>query len=172
MEFKKVPLYSVPALKGECDVHIADVFGSLGYEESFGLMDTKLIIGYTSVAIAGLMYYLEKQYKNDFTNAEYVYYLQILVGFFFTLQGILYLFSKFIERDIKYRGTKKGKTVTVSTSTKSKTNVNYKMDIEIDHKHHECVFPLNEVFFDDGYLSMDAFKEKIVTFVGSIDKSK
>lgn len=159
-------------MRMEADEHIADVFDSIGYAESFKNLDTKLVLGYASVALAGLMYYLEKKFKNNFNNTMYVWYLQLLVAGYFTIQIILYLFSKFVEKGVKYTGYKKGKKVTVTTSTKSKTDLFYEVIIELDGKQHKLGFPLNEVFFDDGYLSLDAFKEKIVPIVREADKSK
>lgn len=172
MEFKKVSIYSVPGLKSESDEHLATVFDTLGYTESFTVVDIKLILGYLSVASAGLMYYLDKKFKNDFNNKNYVFYIQVLVGIFFTLQFIWYLFSKFVEKNIKYIGVKKGKTIKVITSTKSKSDPNYQLIINIDGKNHNLTIPFKDIFFDDGFLSIDAFKEKITTFVESIDKSK
>lgn len=172
MEFKKVSLYSVPALRAEADEHLGDVFESINYTESFKTLDIKLVLGYASVAIAGFMYYLEKQFDNNFQNKQYVIYLQLLVCGYFTLQTVLYIFTKFVEKDIKYIGYKSGKKITVCTSTKSKTDPVYMMMFNIDGKNHKLTFPLNEVFFDDGYLSLDAFKDKIVPVVQEKDKSK
>ncbi|TID16233.1 hypothetical protein CANINC_004232 [Pichia inconspicua] len=159
-------------MKTEADEHIADVLESIGFSESHRNLDTKLVLGYTSVALAGLMYYLEKKFKNNFNNSSYVFYLQLLVGSYFTLQTILYLFTKFVEKNIKYIGYKKGKKITVRTSTPSKTDLLYEFTIEIDGAQHKLSFPLNEVFFDDGYLSLEAFKNKVIPIVQSRDKSK
>lgn len=172
MEFKKVSLHSIPGLKTESDEHLSAVFDTLGFTESFTMIDIKLVIGYISVAFAGLMYYLEKKFDNDFTNKTYVQYLQILVTLFFVLQFIWYLFSKFVEKDIKYTGTKKGKVIKVSTLTKSKTDPVYQLVINFDDNEHPFSIPFADIFFDDGFLSMDAFKKKITGFFESIDKSK
>lgn len=172
MEFKKISLYSVPALKSETDEHLGDVFESVGYTESNTYLDTKLILGYASVGLAGLMYHFEKQFKNDFHNKTYVLYLQCLVFGYFALQTINYLFMKIVEKDIKYVGYKKGKKLVVSTSTKSKTDNSYNMVLQIDGDDQKLSFPFNEVFFDDGYLSLDALKEKIMPIVSQFDKSK
>lgn len=172
MEFKKVSINSVPGLKSESDEHLSTVFDTLGYTESFKLIDIKLIVGYLSVGAAGLMYYLDKKFKNDFSNSTYLFYIQLLVGTFFTLQSIWFLISKFVEKNIKYIGVKKGKTIKVSTSVKSKTDPNYQITINIDGKGHSLTIPFKDIFFDDGYLSMDPFKEKIINFVKSVDKSK
>lgn len=172
MEFKKISINSVPGLKGESDEHLSTVFDGLGYTESFTVTDAKLIFGYLSVASAGLMYYLDKKYNNDFNNRTYVLYIQLLVAAFFILQSITLLISKFVEKDIKYTGNKNGKIIKVSTSTQSKTDPVYQIVINIDGKDNFLSIPFNEFFFDDGYLSMDAFKKPIVQFIESIDKSK
>lgn len=172
MEFKKVSLHSVPALKTESDEHLSAVFDDLGFTESFIIVDVKLIVGYLSVAAAGLMYYLDKKFKNDFNNTAYVFYIQFLVSVFFTLQFVWFLVSKFVEKDIKYTGKKNGKTLKVSTSTKSKTDPVYQITINLDGKNHASSIPFKDFFFDDGFLSMDAFKAKIVPSIESADKSK
>lgn len=172
MSFKEVSLSSVPALRTECDDHIATALDTLEYNESFKLIDTKLIIGYTCVILSGLMYYIEKQYKDDFLNSDYVKYTTILVALFFILEGIWYLFSIFFEKDIKYVGIKNKKTLKVSTFTKSKTDPYYHMIFEIDGNSEELVVPFSELFFDDGFLSMDAFTKKISSLLESKDKSK
>jgi hypothetical protein len=172
MSFKKVSLYSVPALRTEADEHLSEVFDSFGYTESFKLIDTKLALGYLSVALAALMYYIEKQYKNDFTNKKYVSYLQILVAGFFIIQSIIFLFGKFVEKNIKYTGAKKGKAITVSTFIKTKTDPIYRITIKSDNISNEFSIPFKDIFFDDGFLSMDAFKTKIGEFFENIDKSK
>lgn len=159
-------------MKAETDEHLGDVFETFGYSESFKYFDTKLLLGYSSVALAGLMYYLEKTYKNDFTNKVYVSYLQLTVGAFFFLQFVLYCFTKFVEKGVKYHGSKNGKTISVFTSTKSKTDPNYIITVKLDGNTEETAIPLNELFFDDGFLSIDAFKTKISTFVETFDKSK
>lgn len=174
MSFKKVSLYSVHALRTESDEHLSEVFETLGFKESFTLIDTKLILGYSSVILSGLMYYLEKKFKNDFTNYEYVRYLQILVVGFFVIQSILFLFSKFIEKNIKFKGYNKktGKSVTVSTFTRSKYDPNYQIIINIDDIENKLSIPFNELFFDDGFLNFSEFKNKIIKFFEDIDKSK
>ncbi|GMM46552.1 hypothetical protein DAPK24_031270 [Pichia kluyveri] len=172
MSFNKVSIHSVPAMRVEADEHLGDVFETLGYTESFKYSDTKLILGYSSVALAGLMYYLEKKFKNDFTDRTYVSYLQLAVVSFFIVQFVLYCFTKFVEKGVKYHGTKKNKSISVFTSTKSKFDPNYNITLKLDGNTHKTTIPLNELFFDDGFLSIDAFKSKITGFVESFDKSK
>lgn len=171
MDFKKVSLHSVPGLKTESDEHLSAVFDGLGYTESFTIVDVKLVIGYLSVATAGLMYYLDKKFKNDFNNTAYVFYIQVLVSVFFTLQFVWFVVSKCVEKDIKYTGKKNGKTIKVSTSTKSKTDPFYKITINLHGENHLLSIPFKEFFFDDGFLSLDAFKEKISPFMETADKS-
>lgn len=164
-------------MKTECDEHLSDVFADLGYTESFKLIDIKLIIGYTSVVLAGLMYYIEKKFKNDFNNLNYVFYLQLLVGSFFSIQAIWLIFSKFVEKNIKYVGyNKENKVIKISTSTKNKTDPNYKIvvisDTDSSSQNNELVIPFNTIFYSDGFLSIVDIKDKISTFLKSINNKK
>ncbi|GMM31199.1 signal peptidase complex subunit [Martiniozyma asiatica (nom. inval.)] len=187
MSFQKVSLYSSAALRTEADAHLHEVFESLGYSESFIFADVKLFLGYLSVAFAGLMYWAEKHYGNNFTNSEYYSITRNLVYSYFIVQLILWVFDKFVTGNAKFVGTKntgknfgKGKQITITTWTDEsdvnesggKTEPDYVLLVDLDGKEKEFKCKFSQIFFDDGYLSLDAFKSFIGEFMKGLEKSE
>lgn len=75
----------------------------LGYKESHKLVDTRLALGYLSAALAAGTFYIEKHY----TFKEGFNYTAILVALYFFVVGLTILHSKFVEKNIIYRGSNK-----------------------------------------------------------------
>ncbi|ODV83355.1 hypothetical protein CANARDRAFT_25160 [[Candida] arabinofermentans NRRL YB-2248] len=169
---KKININSIVALRTECDDHLPVILTKLGYSQSFALVDFKLAVGYLCVAISGLLYYLEKQYDNDFGNLEYVNYTKILVAIFFTLNSVWYLFGKFIEKDIKFVGTKGTKKLTVSSKVKSKYDPVYSLVFAIGEETFQDTIEFKTVFTEDGFLDYAVFAEKVGADVAKVEKSK
>lgn len=167
---KKINLNSAVALRNECDDHLAPAMHRIGYNESFMLINTKLVIGYASVLFAGLMYYIEKKFKNDFTNQRYVTYTEILVILFFLFQFIWYLFNKFIQKSIKYVGIKGSKTLKISTHLKSKTEPVYYVSFDLDGTIDEEQFELTTVFKENGYIDFAIYSKKLGDIVHKLEK--
>lgn len=168
---KKVNLNSAVALRNECDQHLAPAFSRLGYKESFMLKDIKLIIGYLCVAFAGLMYYAEKKYKNDFNNGQYVFYTEVLVVLFFGFQFIWYLFGKYVVKTTKYVGIKGAKTLKVSTHLKSKTEPVYYIDVDLDGTIDQEQIELTKVFRETGFIDFKIFSDKLIGIVSKMEKN-
>ncbi|KAH3665725.1 hypothetical protein OGAPHI_003913 [Ogataea philodendri] len=168
---KKVNLYSAIALRNECDEHLPGVFLQLGYEQSFFNTDFKLVVGYLSVITSGLLYWLEKKYNNDFTNTEYFNYTAALVAVFFFFNTIWVVFTKYIEKDVKYVGTKGSKKLTVSTKIKSKTEPVYLITIDNGGSRLDESLDLTKVFNSDGYLVLTEFKSCFQKLVEKTEKS-
>ncbi|VEU24364.1 DEKNAAC105607 [Brettanomyces naardenensis] len=169
---KKVNLNSAVALRNESDEHLAPALTKLGYTESFRLVDAKLIIGYSCVLFAGLMYYCEKKFKNDFGNAEYVKYTEILVVLFFLSEFVWYIFGKFVEKSIKYVGTKGAKSLKVSSHLKSKTDPVYYLEVDLDGIVDEEQIEFTKLFNEDGFLDFAVFAKYIAEAVQKLEKEK
>lgn len=88
--------------------------GQLGYEQSFTLIDTKLALGYLTVAIAGLLFYMDKKlaFKDTY------YYVIACVALYGIISAILYYFTAGPEKNNKYVGyTDDKKKISVYTWT-------------------------------------------------------
>ncbi|KAM9886554.1 hypothetical protein OXX79_014115, partial [Metschnikowia pulcherrima] len=73
----KVNLNSVAELRTAADDALPELFQQLGYEQTFTLIDIKLALGLSTVAIAGGLYYLEK--KVPFKDSYYMIMASIAV---------------------------------------------------------------------------------------------
>lgn len=174
MSFKKVPLYSLSGLRNEADEHLHEVMQSLGFEESFAVSDIKLVLGYISVGLAGLLYWAEKKYKNDFNNVEYVTMTVNLVMGYFLIQGGLFLYDKLIVEKAKYVGYKKGKKMIVSTWTDdiNQTIPHYCIELDYDGYEKTIEKEIGCFFYDDGFLNIEELTSTISKVMDAVDKSK
>lgn len=174
MSFKKVSLYNLKGLRNELDEHIHESMSTLGFEESFVSTDIRLALGFISVALAGLMYWLEKKYKNNFTNKEYVGYTTNLVVLYFIVQLILFLYEKLSVEKCKYVGYKKEKKVEISTWTTEETGQEPSIDFEFDHEGviANTSVGVSKFFYEDGYLNLDSLTKKLSELLDIVDKTK
>ncbi|GME73779.1 unnamed protein product [Ambrosiozyma monospora] len=167
---KQVNLNSVVQLRNECDEHLSPVFTKLGYKETFTLTDLKLAVGYLSVLAAGLLFQLDKKFKNDFNNKEYVFYTTIAVAVGAGFHLAFLFVNTFVSKNIKFQGVKGKKKLNVSTVTKSKTDPSYFVTVELDGKKVDQVVPFNTVFNSNGYLEYAELETKLQSIVNKLEK--
>lgn len=185
MSYKKVSLYSLAGLRNEADEHLHESMEALGFKESFRVTDTRLLLGYGSVVLAGLLYLAEREYHNDFTNPEYVSRTTALVLGYFLLQGALFLYDHLIVEKCKYVGYKQGKQVAVSTwtvegdaepagkNTPAKPAGAPLYCIEFDYDGYEKTIEVEvgALFYEDGFLNQEALNATLRELAGATDKS-
>lgn len=174
MSFKKVPLYSLSGLRNEADEHLHEVMTTLGFEESHLVTDTKLVLGYVSVALAGALYWSEKKFNNDYNNVEYVTMTWNLVMGYFLVQGALFLYEKLIVENSKYVGYKNGKKMVISTWTDDidQEVPLYCIELDFDGYEKTAQREIGLYFYEDGYLNMEQLTETINKLMETVDKSK
>ncbi|KAH3683864.1 hypothetical protein WICPIJ_005163 [Wickerhamomyces pijperi] len=102
-DFSTSNIHSISDLRQGTDLKIGPSLIGLGYKESHLLTDTRLALGYLSAAFAAGTFYIEK----NFSFKDGFNYTAILVGLYFLVIGVIMLHSKFVEKDIIYRGSNK-----------------------------------------------------------------
>ncbi|SCU97680.1 LAFA_0G12662g1_1 [Lachancea sp. 'fantastica'] len=148
---KPINVYSTPDLRQTLDEALPAVFQRLGFTQSFGLIDTKLILGYSIAVVAGISFLLDKKLKFE----ESLMYQKILVASYAILSGAFWWFCKYVEKGIKYSGISKDRKVLVETKM-AKYDVNYQVVIRDNHNRSvESVLLANTVFNEAGYLQSD-----------------
>ncbi|SCV99410.1 LAFE_0A02564g1_1 [Lachancea fermentati] len=148
---KPINVYCSADLRQTLDEALPGVFSRLGYVQSFKLIDTKLIIGYSIAVVAGVSFYLDKilEYSESLT------YQKILVGLYAALSGLFWYFNKYIEKNVKYTGINKSKSIQVAATLEQYT-LDYKLKIRDNEGHVvETTLPANKVFTEQGYLQTD-----------------
>lgn len=148
-------------MRTEADDNLSLIFDKLGYDQDFGLIDTKLALGYLTVAIAGFLFYLEKNYAFKDTK--------LIIGGSIALYGLICLvmmyFNKGVQyKDNKYIGSKNGKKIHVFTLTESEFSPVYHVKVVFDEKFDAPVeekFPFTQVFDTFGFINEDEFKSHL-----------
>lgn len=127
------------------------VFSRLGYTQSFALVDTKLIIGYSIVAVAAISFLIDKKIAWD----DSILYQKILVGLYFVFCAVFWYFNKFIEKGTTYQGVKKSDHITVKTKFQPYTPV-FKATFADNHGNSLTTeLSSTKVFNEEGYLQFD-----------------
>ncbi|SCV04825.1 LANO_0G12728g1_1 [Lachancea nothofagi CBS 11611] len=148
---KPINVYSTPDLRQTLDEALPSAFERLGYAQSFKLIDTKLIIGYSIALVAGISFLLDKKLKFE----ESLLYQKILVALYALLSGMFWYFNKYVEKGVKYNGSSADKAISVVTKME-KYSYDYQVTIN-DSKGRSTTSKLlaNTVFNEAGYLQSD-----------------
>lgn len=124
----------------------------LGYDELHLLGDFKLVLGYLTVAIAGILFYLDKKY----TFAELFNVTAGSVVVYFIISSLLYLVNH-QNKNVKYIGYKKEEKITVAGWT-DKYNPTYNIEIKVNGEVVGSGELLFGEFFDvGGYYQNEEF---------------
>ncbi|CDR46684.1 CYFA0S25e00914g1_1 [Cyberlindnera fabianii] len=112
MLFKTAKPHSVVDLKTVTNERLPLAMATLGYIQDHRIGDVNIIIGYTIAVIAGITFYLEK--KMTWTDA--LPYTKLLVGAYWVVCVVSWFHTKFVERDIVFKGYTKDKKKEVTIS--------------------------------------------------------
>lgn len=145
---------SVVDLRNATDEYLPELLESLGYEQSFTLIDAKLGLGLLTVAIAGLLFYLDKHYS--FKDTYYVI-IGCIVVYFLISMAHLYLLSG-PEKNNKYVGYSDSKQKILVHTWTSKYDPIYNVKLFVNDKEQaDLQIPFTEFFDSFGYLNKEAF---------------
>ncbi|SCU90394.1 LAME_0E08350g1_1 [Lachancea meyersii CBS 8951] len=151
---KPINVYSTPELRQTLDEALPATFQRLGFKQSFQLIDTKLILGYSIAVVAGISFLLDKKLKYD----ESLTYQKLLVAAYALLSGVFWCFCKYVEKGVKYSGSSKDRTIVVKTKME-KYSVDYHVTVQDEDRSVEVILPANTVFNEAGYLQSDRLFE-------------
>ena len=163
---KPINVYSTPDLRQTLDEALPTVLSRLEYEQTFKLIDTKLLIGYSIAVVAGISFLLDK--KLTFQDA--LMYQKILVGLYAILSVLFWYFTKYVERGVKYTGSCKDRSISIATNME-KYDFQYNVTIT-DNKgvSVEARLGANTVFNEQGYLQPDILFKWFEEKLGMLDK--
>lgn len=137
---------------------------TLGYEQSFTFSDVKLALGYVTVAIAGLLFYLDKKFSFN----ETYYVVAGLVALYGLVSLVMYYLNSSAQyKDIIYVGyNKSNKKIAVHTWS-TRYDPIYNVKIVVEDKADSAAkgeIPFNKFFDEFGYLNREEFN-KLLTGV-------
>lgn len=159
--------YSISEVAQRLDDEVPSVFQRLGYKQSFKLIDSKLLIGYSIAIVAAISFLLDKQYGHVNVRG----YQTVLFISYLALSSIFWYFKKYVEANIIYSGTKKNELVHFKSIFKEGYPI-YQVVItkKIDNIEKDLKIDLNieKMFNEFGYLQSETFynwvKEQLETF--------
>ncbi|GMM34772.1 signal peptidase complex subunit [Saccharomycopsis crataegensis] len=150
------------------DLNLFFIFESLGYVESFSLIDVRLALGIGCCAISGATFYLDKH--SEFK--ESINLVAAAIVLYSILASVLWGWSKFVEKNIKFVGYKKSQKL-IFKSSANKTDNLYSYEIKIgDNEPIIGSIEYNKVFNENGFLDFEEFKGYLTKEVEKIDKKK
>lgn len=171
---KPVNVYSIGEVAQRLDDEVPLIFHRLGYEQSFKLIDTKLCIGYSIAAVAGISFILDKKFGHN----NVIQYQRILVVTYFVLSFIFWYFKKFIERSTLYIGKNNKDNTTIIFKRDYKEAVPiYKtvfilQDKQKQSKSSSIDLQVNKVFNENGYLQTELFFQWVKKQIEDIASKK
>lgn len=165
---KPVNVYSISEVSQTINESLPDVMKRLGYEETFELVDQKLLIGYSTAIVAAISFIIDKKFVHD----NIVKYQQILVGTYFVLSVIFWFFKKYVEKSIVYSGKNGTEIIKLKTEFEENKPI-YNMTL-IDNKKKTLTSSLeiNKVFNSEGYLQTDLLLEWVKQQLTTLSNKK
>jgi signal peptidase complex subunit 2 len=128
------------------------VLSTLGFTESYKIVDTKLVLGYLTVATAAGAYFLDKKMK----FVDSLPYLKLLLVLYAILSTLTWLHQRYVVKNTVYTGTKNKQVVEIGGDV-DKFIPEYKLTITVKSEGSKGVsknvgLPFTEVFDKFGNL--------------------
>lgn len=148
-------------MKLAADEALPAVMETMGYEQSFTLADIKLALGYGTVAIAALLYLLDKKYP-----FEQTFYASLALV---VVYGIISIVMYYLNSSAQYKNTayvgydKSKKKISVHTWS-TKYDPIYNVKIVLEGRTESAAageIPFNKFFDQFGYLNREQFTKLI-----------
>ena len=150
-------LYSGKDQKENADDVLAIVMDRLGYKQNYVPEFTRLFFGYLGVAIAGIVYWLEK--TRDFRDSKLL--VALCCAIYMLTQGAYYLWYWFVERSATYIGTQNGETVYIRTQNRKNTP-EYTITVEVSGKQPKTqTLQFNELVDYNGIVHKDVLQSAL-----------
>lgn len=149
---KPINVYSIPELRQTLDEALPGIFMRHEFNQSFRLIDTKLVIGYGIAVVAAASFLLDKKFEFE----QVLVYQKILVGSYMVFSTLYWYFTKFVQKGITYEGIdKKGTSIAVKTSFENNEPLYQVTFVTQDAFELKTALPVNKVFNEYGYLQTD-----------------
>ncbi|KAK9463345.1 microsomal signal peptidase 25 kDa subunit [Lipomyces oligophaga] len=153
---KKVNLSSTADMKTALDEDIIKYLTEAGYQQNFSLIDVRLGLGFTAVAVAGAVGYYDSKF--GFEAAKQVTTIGVII--YFVLNSLLTLWVWLVEKRIIFVGKKAEETISLSTQLR-KYQTSYLVEIKRKTFSADGKIEITQVFDSDGKISGKALHEFI-----------
>ena len=185
----KISVYSIPGeyvlqlgnssanhlqdLKHTTDDALPNYLTSLKFKQDHRYSDVRLALGWSAVAIAGVLFYFDWKFGWDATKAWTL--PSVLV--YFLLNGAFTYWIWFVEKSIVFMGERQGSKLEISTSTKKHTGIYYvkaRYTTSTDSsswKEVKAEAPFTRWFSSDGFFVAKPFQQFLASEVPTIGEA-
>ncbi|KAI4182365.1 MAG: hypothetical protein LQ346_006603 [Caloplaca aetnensis] len=175
MSSPKVSVYSLSDLKNTTDDALPNYLTSLKFKQSHTLADTRLFLGYSAVAIAGVTFYADYKLGWDATK----FWTLWAVIAYFILNGALTYWIWGVEKGTIFMGQFNGSSISVASSV-TKNKPVYSLQVQCTRAGDnpqtlKLSAPFTRWFDSDGYFVAYPFQRwlaTVVPLVGEADPQK
>ncbi|KAL8918998.1 MAG: hypothetical protein Q9208_007048 [Pyrenodesmia sp. 3 TL-2023] len=175
MSSPKVSVYSLSDLKNTTDDALPNYLTSLKFKQSHSLADTRLLLGYSAVIIAGVTFYADYKLGWDATK----FWTLWAVIAYFILNGALTYWIWGVEKGTVFTGQFSGSSISIASSV-TKNKPIYKLQVECARaggipQTLKLSAPFTRWFDSDGYFVANPFQRwlaTVVPLVGEADPQK
>lgn len=154
-----INVYSISEARERIEESLPSIFKQLGYTESHMLGDIRLGLGYAAALMAAGSFMLDRKFGHDPVRE---WHMLLVIGYFL-LSGVLYCYSRFVERGTVYVGVDKNSSRIQIRATVENFRPLY--NINFEHKTAQGVakqwsanLEINQVFTEQGHLQFNLLK--------------
>lgn len=166
---KPINVYSTQELRQSLDEALPGIFSRYHYKQSFGLIDTKLLIGYAIALVAGTSFLLDKKFEYQ----KCLLYQKLLVTAYIALSITYWYFVKYVQKGVTYEGlSEKGNKVSVKTYFENNDPLYHVSFLRGNESEMTTALPANKVFNEAGYLQTDLLYEWVGQQLKVLDAKK
>ncbi|KAJ9648331.1 hypothetical protein H2199_001185 [Coniosporium tulheliwenetii] len=165
----KIPVYSLSDLKNTTDDALPVYLTTLPngpFKQSHRLADVRLALGYTAVAIAGVLFYFDWTLGWDKTKA----YTGPAVLAYFLLNGMFTYWIWAVEKGTVFAGSRGKNQITIASKTKDHIPI-YHLTVTVDGRQLEIKAPFTRWFSADGYFVAKPFQQWLASEISVIGEA-
>jgi len=169
----QVSPYSIPDLKSTSDDALPNYLSSLKFVEDHTYTDVRLALGYTAVAIAGVLFYADWKLGWEATKA----YTLPAVVIYFLINGAFTYWTYFVERGAVFVGKRDGVKITIASATPKKYEPIYELTIRTQESPSSLVTEkkvsasFTRWFTSDGFFVAKPFQQWLASTIEAVGKA-
>ncbi|GAM90930.1 hypothetical protein ANO11243_089770 [Dothideomycetidae sp. 11243] len=169
----RISPYNLADCKNTTDDTLSNYLNSLKIKQSTFYTDVRLALGYAAVIICGITFAYD--YKLGFDKTKH--WTLATVVLYFILNGAFSYWLWFVEKDIVYTGTYKGRKITISSWTK-KLDPTYRLKVRCatssgatEVKETEFEAPFSRWFTADGFIVPQPFQQWLASSIAIVGEA-
>ncbi|CAK4032577.1 related to signal peptidase 18 KD subunit [Lecanosticta acicola] len=168
MSDSRISPYSLNDLKNTTDDALANYLRGLSFKQDNSKLDIRLLLGYTAVIIAGVIFGLDYKYGWEATKTL----TAVAVAVYGVLNSALTLWMWFVEKGLVFEGERDGNRISIYSKTKKHDPTYYITVTAVKPtstpSEWQIRAPFTTWFTRDGYFVARPFQQWLATSIEAI----